>query len=221
MGTPFYHRLISGRQVSPQMISAIILKRIKADAERRVGPIRRAVITVPAYFDHTRREATAEAGRLAGLEVVDILNERPPRPWPTAFRRAFSTRLAGRSTAAKPCAQGVLTVLVYDLGGGPIDVTVMQIRDRQFQNARHRRRRPPGRTRLGPADRRPRRRAIPGRTPWTTILARAPKRSNPFCKRPRASNGLFERTLPRTKLIFSHNAHRLSLELISPASSRR
>ena len=150
------------------MISAVILKRLKADAERRLGPIRQAVITVPAYFDHTRREATCEAARLAGLEVADLLNEPTAAALAYGFQEGFldaDGTLDGRKTV-RP---GVMTVVVYDLGGGTFDVTVMQIRDRTVQDAGHRRRRPPGRARLGPPDRRPcRRTATWPSTPGTT-----------------------------------------------------
>jgi molecular chaperone DnaK len=132
MGSRYYHQAVAGRQVPPQVISAVILKRLKVDAERRLGPIRRVVITVPAYFDHTRREATCQAARLARLEVAELLNE------PTAAALAYGSQegfldqagaLDGRKTARK----GVMTVVVYDLGGGTFDVTAMQIRDRQFK----------------------------------------------------------------------------------------
>ncbi len=132
IGLPYYHRTVAGRQIQPHVISAFVLKRLKADAERRLGPIRHAVITVPAYFDHTRREATCEAARLAGLEVTDLLNE------PTAAALAYGLqegfldavgKLAGRKTAR----DGVMTVVVYDLGGGTFDVTVMQIHDQTFK----------------------------------------------------------------------------------------
>jgi molecular chaperone DnaK len=132
MGARYYHRPVAGRRVPPQLISAAILKRLKVDAERRVGPIRRAVITVPAYFDHTRREATCEAARLAGLEVAELLNEPTAAALAYGFQEGFldpGGTLAGRQTARK----GVMTVVVYDLGGGTFDVTVMQIRDRQFK----------------------------------------------------------------------------------------
>jgi molecular chaperone DnaK len=132
MGARYYHRPVSGRQVSPQFISAAILKRLKVDAERRLGPIRRAVITVPAYFDHTRREATCEAARLAGLEVAELLNEPTAAALAYGFQEGFldpDGTLAGRKTGRR----GVMTVVVYDLGGGTFDVTVMQIRDRQFK----------------------------------------------------------------------------------------
>jgi molecular chaperone DnaK len=132
MGLRHYHRPVAGRQVPPQVISAIILKRLKADAERRLGPVRRAVITVPAYYDHTRREATCEAARLAGLGVADLLNE------PTAAALAYGLQEGllhadGTLDGRKTVRPGLLTLVVYDLGGGTFDVTVMQIRDRQFK----------------------------------------------------------------------------------------
>jgi len=132
IGSRFYHRPVAGRQVQPEVISALVLKRLKADAERRIGPIRQAVITVPAYFDHTRREATCDAARLAGLEVADLLNE------PTAAALAYGLRegfldAAGTLDGRKTARPGVLTLVVYDLGGGTFDVTVKQIRDRTFK----------------------------------------------------------------------------------------
>ena len=114
------------------MISALILKQLKADAERRVGPIRRVVITVPAYFDHTRREATCEAAKLAHLEVADLLNEPTAAALAYGFQEGF-LNAAGTLADRKTVRKGVMTVVVYDLGGGTFDVTVMQIRDRQFK----------------------------------------------------------------------------------------
>jgi molecular chaperone DnaK len=131
MGSRYYHRPISGRQVPPQVISAVILKRLKADAERRIGPIRRVVITVPAYFDHTRREATCEAARLAHLEVADLLNEPTAAALAYGFQEGFLDA-AGTLDGRKTVRKGVMTLVVFDLGGGTLDVTVMQIRDRQF-----------------------------------------------------------------------------------------
>ena len=109
-----------------------VLKRLKADAERRLGPIRQAVITVPAYFDHTRREATCQAARLAGLEVADLLNEPIAAALAYGLREGFLD-LAGTLDGRKTARSGVMTVVVYDLGGGTFDVTVMQIRDRTFK----------------------------------------------------------------------------------------
>src|SRR6185369_299372 len=74
IGYADYGRQIRGRAFRPETLSAVILKKLIADAAERIGPIRRAVITVPAYFDDTRRRATQDAGRIAGLEAVDIFD---------------------------------------------------------------------------------------------------------------------------------------------------
>ena len=98
---------------TPQEISAIILKRLKEIAERRLGrPVRKAVITVPAYFSDTQRQATREAGEIAGLEVVRIINE------PTAAALVYE---AGQHQGKR--------ILVYDLGGGTFDVSVVRIEE--------------------------------------------------------------------------------------------
>jgi molecular chaperone DnaK len=132
MGLPHYHRPVAGRLYAPAVLSAVILKRLKADAQRRIGPFKRVVVTVPAYFDHSRREATCEAARLAGLEVVELLNEPTAAALAYGFRERFldeAGALGGRETI-RP---GVMTIVVYDLGGGTFDVTAMQIRDRNFK----------------------------------------------------------------------------------------
>jgi molecular chaperone DnaK (HSP70) len=98
---------------TPQEISAIILKRLKEIAERRLErPVRKAVITVPAYFSDTQRQATREAGKIAGLEVVRIINE------PTAAALVYE---AGQHQGKR--------ILVYDLGGGTFDVSVVRIEE--------------------------------------------------------------------------------------------
>src|SRR5438270_8892191 len=84
MGHANYGRPVSGREFRPETLSAIILRKLLQDAELRVGPVGKAVITVPAYFDDTRRKATKDAGRIAGVEVLDILDE------PTAAALAYS-----------------------------------------------------------------------------------------------------------------------------------
>lgn len=101
------------RQFSPQEISALILQRLKTVAEEHLGqPVRKAVITVPAYFSDAQRQATREAGEIAGLEVVRIINE------PTAAALAYEVKTHGRRL-----------ILVYDLGGGTFDVSVVSIED--------------------------------------------------------------------------------------------
>ncbi|HAI10792.1 MAG TPA: hypothetical protein DCM28_03755 [Phycisphaerales bacterium] len=128
MGERFYSRPIQGRKLPPPAISALILKKLKQDAEAKLGPIDGAVITVPAYFDEGRRQATQAAGEIAGLEVLDVLNE------PTAASLGFAyrdikrksdgqddvLRLADETSKAK-------VAVVYDLGGGTFDVTVLRI----------------------------------------------------------------------------------------------
>ena len=111
-----------GRQFPPEAIEAWILKKLKDDAVRTIGNFTKAVITVPAYFDEVRRKATQDAGYMAGIEVIDIINE------PTAAAVAFGFReglLNGKSTESQ-------NILVYDLGGGTFDVTIMQISGNQF-----------------------------------------------------------------------------------------
>jgi molecular chaperone DnaK len=104
---------MAGNEYTPQEISAIILKRLKEIAETRLGhAVRKAVITVPAYFSDTQRQATREAGEIAGLEVVRIINE------PTAAALVYE---AGQHEGKR--------ILVYDLGGGTFDVSVVRIED--------------------------------------------------------------------------------------------
>jgi molecular chaperone DnaK (HSP70) len=101
------------REYTPQEISAIILSRLKEIAQRRLGhPVRKAVITVPAYFSDTQRQATREAGEIAGLEVVRIINE------PTAAALVYE---AAQHQGKR--------ILVYDLGGGTFDVSVVRIEE--------------------------------------------------------------------------------------------
>jgi molecular chaperone DnaK len=104
---------MAGHDYTPQEISAMILKRLKDIAERRLErPVRKAVITVPAYFSDTQRQATREAGEIAGLEVVRIINE------PTAAALVYE---AGQHEGKR--------ILVYDLGGGTFDVSVVRIEE--------------------------------------------------------------------------------------------
>lgn len=110
--------LPDGSTVSPQEVSAHILAHLKRQAERALGvPIGKAVVTVPAYFDDAQRQATRDAGRLAGLDVVRIVNE------PTAAALAYGLGLRGADRAAA----GERLVVIYDLGGGTFDVSILRL----------------------------------------------------------------------------------------------
>src|SRR5207244_9452377 len=127
---PKYPYAVGGREFRPETLSALVLKKLVQDAERRIGPVGRAVITVPAYFDDTRRKATKDAGRIAGLDVLDILDE----PTAAALAYSFQPRPGVKEIApqhAFPDRQQ--TVLVYDLGGGTFDVTLVRLSQRRFE----------------------------------------------------------------------------------------
>ena len=119
MGAAFYAHPIRGHYLPPEVIQACILRKLKEDIVRAVGPQTRTVITVPAYFDELRRKATADAGEMAGLSVLDIVNE------PTAAALAFGEALGYLSPSGTP--QREMTVMVYDLGGGTFDVTLLRL----------------------------------------------------------------------------------------------
>jgi molecular chaperone DnaK len=132
MGDAAYSKALGGQAYRPEMLSAMILKRIKADAEARFGPVRYAVITVPAYFDDTRRKATQDAGRLAGLNVLDIINE----PTAAALAFAFDAHLHRHGeieSFAGEFTKKNLTALVYDLGGGTFDVSIVRMAPDRFE----------------------------------------------------------------------------------------
>jgi molecular chaperone DnaK len=108
---------VNGKDYSPQQVSAFILQKLKEDAERHLGEkIEKAVITVPAYFNDAQRQATKDAGRIAGLEVLRIINE------PTAAALAYGLE---KNDGKK--------IAVYDLGGGTFDVSILEIGDGVFE----------------------------------------------------------------------------------------
>ena len=109
---------IHGKKYTPQQLSAFLLQKIKRDAEAFVGEkVEKAVITVPAYFNDNQRQATKDAGAIAGLDVVRIINE------PTAASLAYGLDKAGKNQK----------ILVFDFGGGTLDVTVMEFGDGVFE----------------------------------------------------------------------------------------
>jgi molecular chaperone DnaK len=119
MGKPVYSRRIRGQYLPPEVIQSYILKKLKEDLQRQLGPEFQAIITVPAYFDEPRRKATFQAGELAGLKVLDILNE------PTAAALAFGEVEGYLTRFGAPKER--MRVVVYDLGGGTFDVTLIDM----------------------------------------------------------------------------------------------
>ena len=117
MGNPSFRKNVDGKDYFPEDLSALILRKLKNDAEELLGAkVTEAVISVPAYFKDAQREATRQAGKIAGLEVIRIVNE------PTAAALAYGVD-------KKPNRQ---MLLVYDFGGGTFDVTLTRIEEREF-----------------------------------------------------------------------------------------
>lgn len=117
MGTDFKYN-INDKEYTPQQISALILQKIKKDAEEFLGEkVEKAVITVPAYFDDNQRQATKDSGQIAGLEVIRLVNE------PTAASLAYGLDKKGKEQK----------IFVFDFGGGTLDVTIMDFGDGVFE----------------------------------------------------------------------------------------
>jgi molecular chaperone DnaK len=110
--------LLGGRDYAAQEVSAMVLQKLKADAEAYLGEtVAQAVITVPAYFNDSQRQATKDAGKIAGLEVLRIINE------PTASALAYGLDKQGKDQ----------TIAVYDLGGGTFDISILELGDGVFE----------------------------------------------------------------------------------------
>ena len=147
---------IRGKGYSPPEVSAIVLMKMKQTAEDYLGePVTEAVITVPAYFNDSQRQATKDAGRIAGLNVLRIINE------PTAAALAYGLDKVKRQRAER--------IAVYDLGGGTFDISILELNDGRLRGQGHQRRHLPGRRGLRPA-----RHRLPGQA-----LRRAEQRPRP------------------------------------------
>jgi molecular chaperone DnaK len=124
LGSRFFHQRLGGRHYPPEAIQAWVLAKLRLDAQTQIGPFSKAVVTVPAYFDEVRRKATQDAGYIAGLDVIDIINEPTAAAVAFGFQEGF-LRTDGSGEKRK--------ILVYDLGGGTFDVTVMEIGGKEFK----------------------------------------------------------------------------------------
>jgi len=119
MGAPVYSRPIRGQYLPPEVIQSCVLRKLRADVVSALGTAAKAVITVPAYFDEPRRKATADAGEMAGLTLLDIVNE------PTAAALAFGEVLGYLHSSGT--VRQEMVVMVYDLGGGTFDATLLRL----------------------------------------------------------------------------------------------
>jgi molecular chaperone DnaK len=125
LGKAAFSMNVAGQHLPPEIIQALVLQKLKADGQNRLGEFQKCVVTVPAYFNEPRRKATQDSGRLAGLDVTEIINE------PTAAALAFGVQKGFVDTDGK--TEQLETVLVYDLGGGTFDVTLMEIEGNDYR----------------------------------------------------------------------------------------
>jgi molecular chaperone DnaK len=125
MGEDTFSKEIRGQKLPAEVVQAIILKKLKNDAELKLGPISKVVITVPAFFNEPCRKATQDAGRLAGLEVLDIINEPTAAAICYGIQQGFLNQEGGSQQQER--------VLIYDLGGGTFDVTLMEIEGTKYK----------------------------------------------------------------------------------------
>jgi len=125
MGNKNFFVVYQEKKLTPEFLSALIMKKMKQDAEKTIGPITNAVVTVPYYFNDVRRKATQDSGKIAGLNVIDIINE----PTAATLSYAWSKGQLGRPDAFS----GEQTIMVYDLGGGTFDVTVVRYTATEFK----------------------------------------------------------------------------------------
>lgn len=124
MGSSVFSKPINGEFLPPEVIQSLILEKLGRDAAAKIGPVAEAVITVPAYYNEPRRKATQDAGRLAGLTVLDIINE------PTAAAIAYGIEGGFLTDAGQ--SRRLENIVIYDLGGGTFDASVMRIDGKNY-----------------------------------------------------------------------------------------
>lgn len=127
MGDPHYHRQLGNFKAPPEVLAAFTLRKLKADAEAKIGPVGKAILTVPAYYDERRRQATLAAAKLAGLDVAELVNE----PTSAALTYLYENREVGETPRSFSLPNR--RIMVYDLGGGTFDVSILQSGGRAFK----------------------------------------------------------------------------------------